>query len=209
MSLVSISDLHPHPQAASLPAARSAGPPDSLPAGYVHDDAIGLLTLQLLEGRSEDVIGTVDRLLDTFRDHEHSGEGNDLRILRGLAELDMLSATAGGRTPASETALRFALRILPTLERLVATDAHHARALGPVRDRRPTPKLASPPTQPLSRREKEILVLTELGLSNKEIGSQLWISEGTVKKHQSNTFMKLNVRNRTEAVVKARQIGIF
>ncbi len=131
-------------------------------------------------------------------------DGSNWVILACVVALGLVAFAA-----ASETALRFALRILPTLERLVATDAHHARALGPVRDRRPTPKLASPPTQPLSRREKEILVLTELGLSNKEIGSQLWISEGTVKKHQSNTFMKLNVRNRTEAVVKARQIGIF
>lgn len=188
---------------------QTAGPADTFPTGYIHEDAVGLLTLQLLEGRSEDVIRTTDRLMGTLREHGHSAEVNDLRILRGLAELDVLSAAHGGRTPSAETALRFALRILPTLKRLVAADSASLSRTGISDDSRTAPVPVAHLEQPLSRREKEILGLTERGLSNKEIAGQLWIAEGTVKKHQSNLFTKLNVRNRTEAVVKARQIGIF
>lgn len=200
MSIVSASDL----KSPVRSVARPAKPAPALPGEYVHEDAIGLLTLQLLEGRSDDVIQTVDRLLGSLGATEDREDISDLRILRGLAELDLLSATTGVCAPASETALRFALRILPVLKRLVATGAPPPAASIP------SDKSAMAASgQPLSRREKEILVLTGLGMSNKEIAAQLWISEGTVKKHQSNMFMKLHARNRTEAVMKARQIGIF
>lgn len=204
MSIVSASDL----KSPVRSVARPAKPAPALPGEYVHEDAIGLLTLQLLEGRSDDVIQTVDRLLGSLGATEDREDISDLRILRGLAELDLLSATTGACAPASETALRFALRILPVLKRLVATGAPPPAASIPS-DKSAMAAFPAPSGQPLSRREKEILVLTGLGMSNKEIAAQLWISEGTVKKHQSNMFMKLHARNRTEAVMKARQIGIF
>ncbi len=56
----------------------------------------------------------------------------------------------------------------------------------------------------LSRREKEILKLIDKGFSNGEIAENLFISTGTVKWHVSNIFVKLDVKNRTEAAAAAR-----
>ena len=50
-------------------------------------------------------------------------------------------------------------------------------------------------------REAEILELMALGASNKEIATKLFISCLTVRTHSSNIFYKLNVRNRTQAVI--------
>jgi LuxR family transcriptional regulator, maltose regulon positive regulatory protein len=63
--------------------------------------------------------------------------------------------------------------------------------------------------EPLSGREIEVLQLIALGLSNSEIGARLVISLSTVKGHTANIYSKLGVNNRTQAVSKARQIGIL
>jgi DNA-binding NarL/FixJ family response regulator len=62
---------------------------------------------------------------------------------------------------------------------------------------------------PLSPREIEILQLVATGASNKEIADNLIISEGTVKNHLSNILGKLNVRDRMQAVLKAKDFGII
>jgi DNA-binding NarL/FixJ family response regulator len=70
-------------------------------------------------------------------------------------------------------------------------------------------KLAErPPHSELSARELEVLKLMARGLSNKEIGESLGISEGTVKWHLNIIFSRLNVSDRTEATVVALQRGI-
>jgi LuxR family maltose regulon positive regulatory protein len=61
----------------------------------------------------------------------------------------------------------------------------------------------------LSKRETELLQLIAAGRANKEIASELVISIGTVKRHTVNIFNKLDVKNRTEAVVKARELGLL
>jgi len=60
----------------------------------------------------------------------------------------------------------------------------------------------------LSQREFEVLRLMMYGLSNKEIGAMLFISERTVKLHASNLFAKIKVKDRTEAVMAALQRGL-
>ena len=60
----------------------------------------------------------------------------------------------------------------------------------------------------LSRRELEILRLVASGASNKEIASALFITEGTVKNHITNILDKLGVSDRTQAAVKAKELGI-
>ncbi len=62
---------------------------------------------------------------------------------------------------------------------------------------------------PLSGRELEVLGLIAEGRSNKEIASELVIAIGTVKRHTVNIFNKLDVRNRTEAVAKARELELL
>jgi LuxR family maltose regulon positive regulatory protein len=80
------------------------------------------------------------------------------------------------------------------------------------------PKPAAPPAapqqaegliEPLSEREHDVLAAIAEGLSNQEIAARLYISERTVKWHASNIYGKLQVSNRTEAVAKARALGIL
>ena len=61
---------------------------------------------------------------------------------------------------------------------------------------------------PLSPREREILALLGSGASNKEIADRLCLAEGTVKNHVTNVLTKLDVRDRTQAALRARQLGI-
>ena len=62
---------------------------------------------------------------------------------------------------------------------------------------------------PLSPREVEILQFVATGASNKEIADKLIISEGTVKNHLSNILGKLGVKDRMQAVLKAKELGII
>jgi len=61
---------------------------------------------------------------------------------------------------------------------------------------------------PLSDREIEVLELMTRGLSNRDIGRELWISEPTVKTHVSHILRKLGQNDRTQAVVTALRMGI-
>ncbi len=64
------------------------------------------------------------------------------------------------------------------------------------------------PLEPLSDREREVLVLLAQGASNREIAEKLVITEGTVKNHVSNILAKLQAENRTQAADIARRRGL-
>jgi DNA-binding NarL/FixJ family response regulator len=61
----------------------------------------------------------------------------------------------------------------------------------------------------LTDREREILALLTRGASNREISETLFIASGTVKNHLSNILSKLGVRDRTQAALKARELGLL
>ncbi|MFC1997928.1 LuxR C-terminal-related transcriptional regulator, partial [Chloroflexota bacterium] len=63
--------------------------------------------------------------------------------------------------------------------------------------------------KPLTRREREVLVLLGKWLSDNEIAQELVISPRTVKKHTSNIYAKLGVKNRMQAVQKAKDLGLL
>jgi len=71
--------------------------------------------------------------------------------------------------------------------------------------KRPAQTLADP----LSERELAVLKLLADGCSNKEIGSRLNITEGTVKNHMTNVLGKLGVLDRTQAALRAREMGLI
>lgn len=71
--------------------------------------------------------------------------------------------------------------------------------------KRPAPALADP----LSDRELAVLKLLADGCSNKEIGARLNITEGTVKNHMTNVLGKLGALDRTQAALRAREMGLI
>jgi DNA-binding NarL/FixJ family response regulator len=72
-----------------------------------------------------------------------------------------------------------------------------------------TPSPAESLVEPLSDRELEVLGLIAEGKTNREIASALYIAEGTVKNHVTSILGKLGVRDRTQAALKAREMGLI
>jgi DNA-binding NarL/FixJ family response regulator len=64
-------------------------------------------------------------------------------------------------------------------------------------------------SDPLSDRERAVLKLLADGCSNKEIGGHLNITEGTVKNHMTNVLEKLGALDRTQAALRARELGLI
>jgi DNA-binding NarL/FixJ family response regulator len=89
------------------------------------------------------------------------------------------------------------------------------RVLQQVRENLPTQELAAPQpaaqplVEPLSERELEVLDLIAAGLTNREIAKRLFIAHGTVKRHINNIYSKLQARHRTEAIARARDLGLL
>ena len=89
------------------------------------------------------------------------------------------------------------------IENLSRTTVASGSVTGSMRDRN------SEMLEPLSERELEILRLIAQGYSNQEISERLFLALSTVKGHNRNIFDKLQVNNRTEAVARARALGIL
>ena len=68
---------------------------------------------------------------------------------------------------------------------------------------------ANPLIDPLSQRELKILQLIAQGLSNREIGERLFLALDTIKGHNRKIFDKLQVQSRTEAIARARELGLL
>ena len=106
-----------------------------------------------------------------------------------------------------------------TPEQLIAairTVAEGEALLSPTITRRVIEKFVSTPApsppkefEDLSERERDVFRMLARGLSNAEIGKELYISETTVKTHVTHILQKLNLRDRVQAVVLAYQTGLF
>ncbi|WP_309492794.1 LuxR C-terminal-related transcriptional regulator [Paenibacillus anseongensis] len=73
----------------------------------------------------------------------------------------------------------------------------------------PAPPLIQNLIEPLSVRELKVLELIAMGLSNREISERLFVALSTVKGHNQRIFDKLQVKRRTEAIARARELGLF
>lgn len=91
--------------------------------------------------------------------------------------------------------------IEPSVARKVL--AEFARLAEPVRP------AAEQLPEPLSERELEILRLLARGANNRQIASQLFLAEGTVKNYISTILDKLSVEDRTQAALRARELGLL
>jgi DNA-binding NarL/FixJ family response regulator len=136
-------------------------------------------------------------ILTTFDDDEYVFEG--LRagargyLLKDVSGHDLAQAV---RTVAAGGAL-----IEPSVARKVV--AEFARMAPP--SRQPDDGLA----EPLSEREREILQLVAQGLTNREIADRLSLAQGTVKNYVTIILQKLGVRDRTQAALRARELGML
>jgi LuxR family maltose regulon positive regulatory protein len=72
----------------------------------------------------------------------------------------------------------------------------------------PPPEIEQP-YEPLSARELEVLHLVARGYSNRQIAEALFVTLGTVKKHLNNIFSKFQVKNRTQAAARARELNLI
>lgn len=173
-----------------------------------------------LEARGIDVVGVAhdgDRVIDLVRaltpdavvlDVRMPGQGG-LEACRSITEHGLAPAVvilstyddAATRGEAHRAGARAYLtketpidELAQVLERLVAEQ---------------TLNLIVPPVLPtLTEREREVLRLLALGLSNKAIAERLQVSPETVKDHCSSLFGKLAVRDRTTAVLEAQRLGL-
>jgi len=73
----------------------------------------------------------------------------------------------------------------------------------------PDERAPKPPSEDLSERELEVLTLLASGRTNSEIANDLFVAVGTVKSHVNNIYNKLEVRNRAEAVARARELELL
>ena len=135
-------------------------------------------------------------VLTTFDDDEYIFDG-----LRAGAQGYLLKDTA---PDVLFDAIRAAARGESVLQPSVAAKvvAQFARMTGQ------PPRPPAPLVEPLSGREIEVLRLIAEGRTNREIAGTLYIAEGTVKNHVTNILGKLGVRDRTQAALKARELGL-
>jgi DNA-binding NarL/FixJ family response regulator len=122
---------------------------------------------------------------------------------------EALRAGASGfllkRTPAED--LVAGVRVVASGEALLSPAI--PRRLNTEFARRPAPDSPSPAAlDDLTAREREVLLLIAQGLSNHEIAEKLFLSEGTVKTHIKRIFYKLGLRDRTQAVILAYNVGL-
>ena len=116
-------------------------------------------------------------------------------------DADILGAVEAG-------ASGYLLKDAPPAELIAAVRAAAAgeSALAPAIASRLDPQTREPDLQ-LTLREIEVLNLVAAGMSNRQIGQELFLSEATVKSHLVHIFTKLGVSSRTAAVAQARALG--
>ncbi len=143
---------------------------------------------------------------------QHALAAEDWDRAIGLIEQHGLPIAVGGGV---DTAAGW-LAALP--ERLIATHPllnllqkeRHAAPVQPVSESlRPTLDHSKGLFEPLTERELEVLRLVAAGTSNRAIAAQLIVTLGTVKKHLNNIFGKLDVQSRTQAIARARELGLM
>ena len=134
-------------------------------------------------------------ILTTFEKDEYVFEG-----LRAGALSYTLKATSSEHLA---TAVRTAYRGDSWLEASVAR-----KIIGEFVRQPPPAHSVSRLAEPLSERELEVLRLLRNGCRNSEIAEQLHLAEGTVRNYVSTLMGKLNVRDRAQAVLRARELGL-
>jgi LuxR family maltose regulon positive regulatory protein len=192
---------------------------------YLHEFQCLTWLRWLLACRDYDAaLGLAERMLQKAKDEHRMVRVVELLILQSLAYQGQKDTSAAVSTLAQAVSLaqpegyqRVFLdegQLVAKLLYLVKSNQDTAgyasellEAYGPVSG--PAPALVQLLIEPLSAREIEVLKLIEAGLSNLEIAAKLFISIPTVKRHISNIYAKLDVKTRTQAVARGKELGFF
>jgi DNA-binding NarL/FixJ family response regulator len=148
-------------------------------------------------------------ILTTFDDDAYVFEG-----LRAGALGYLLKDVSGDElAEAIRTVAKGGALIDPSVTRKVV--AEFARLTNPAWGAATPPASAvskpgtGPLIEPLSDREQEVLRFLAEGLTNREIAQRLYLAEGTVKNYISSILMKIDARDRTQAALRAREMGLI
>lgn len=142
------------------------------------------------------ILTTSDEDTDLFEAIKSGASGYLLKNLEPYQLFDYLTGLARGEAPLS--------RELST--RLLAEFALQAAAL----DQRAAELHSVAPVEPeLTPRQREILEMAAIGMSYKEIGAALYLSENTIKYHMGEILRRLHLRNREQAVAYAVRSGLL
>jgi DNA-binding NarL/FixJ family response regulator len=139
-------------------------------------------------------------ILTTFDDDEYVLEGLRAGALGyllkdvGIAEL----------AEAIHTVMGGGVLIEPSVARKVVAELTRLRPSGA----QPAPA-SHQLVEPLSERERDILRLVADGLTNRDIANRLYLAEGTVKNYVTNILGKIGARDRTQAALRARELGLL
>jgi LuxR family transcriptional regulator, maltose regulon positive regulatory protein len=202
-------------------------PPRSGAAALNSDKALRAASRYLLKQSPRVVVEALDAAIDNSQQRELAHRSVELLVLRALAkkaEEDWAGAVADVLRALTIAAPRNYVRVFldearelgVLIERLDMEQLRGSEA-APLA-RRLLRAMCAPDTQggapigmgeELTKRELSILKRLETGLSNKEIAEAIFVSEGTLKWHLHNVYGKLNVKNRTGAMTRARALGIL
>ncbi len=197
----------------------------------VEIDYLTLAQTLLATGRPGDAVQLLERLLDAATAHGRIGNAiealatlalalhahsQSARALTTLEHALTLAAPEGYMRTFLDLGPPLALRLREVLARLHRAPARDAGLIAYIQQllaafpaAAATPALAdsAAPIEPLSEREHEVLRLIAAGLSNQEIAARLVVGLSTVKKHVNHIYAKLGATSRTQALVRARELG--
>ena len=202
-------------------------PPRSGAAPLIFDKAVRAASRYLLKQSPSVIVEALDTAIENSRQRELAHRSVELLVLRALAEKengDWASALADLRRALTIAAPRNYVRVFldegPELGALIdRLDMEQLRGseAAPLARRLQramyTPEVQGGATigkgEELTKRELSILKRLESGLSNREIAESIFVSEGTLKWHLHNVYGKLDVKNRSGAMARARALGIL
>jgi LuxR family maltose regulon positive regulatory protein len=207
--------------AASRWAQASGLNPADTPVTYLDEvDNLTLARLLIAQGEIEAAEALLLRLHQGAAAAERNGSLIEILILQALTfaaqnaseeALSALEQALGLAEPEGfvRIFLDEGVRMAELLRQAVAQDIHASYALGLLSALGEAVTVQQSLIDPLSERELEVLRLVAAGYSNREIAQELVVAISTVKKHINNIYGKLEVGSRTQAVARARELGLL